>query len=293
MTFNDDARINSSKVKRRGATGGVVAGGGIGVAIIVFLIAQFTGFDLSGVVPSDQPAGPDQAVAECDNISGEEANKTVDCRMAGAALVIDSYWAEELPALGGTYVTPEFILFEQSVSTACGNATSATGPFYCPPDQTIYVDTDFYAELTERFGANGGPLAEMYVLAHEWGHHIQNLRGTMDAIDRTATGPSSDGVRLELQADCFAGAWVGAASTEADAEGTPLLKQPTDAELADALSAASAVGDDRIQQATSGQVDSDSWTHGSSAQRQQWFTEGYNGGAGRCDTFAAPASEFE
>ena len=125
MTFNDDARINSSKVKRRGATGGVVAGGGIGVAIIVFLIAQFTGFDLSGVVPSDQPAGPDQTVAECDNISGEEANKTVDCRMAGAALVIDSYWAEELPALGGTYVTPEFILFEQSVSTACGNARCA------------------------------------------------------------------------------------------------------------------------------------------------------------------------
>jgi len=292
MTFNDDARINSSKVKRRGATGGVVAGGGIGVAIIVFLIAQFTGFDLSGVVPSDQPAGPDQAVAECDNISGEEANKTVDCRMAGAALVIDSYWAEELPALGGTYVTPEFILFEQSVSTACGNATSATGPFYCPPDQTIYVDTDFYAELTERFGANGGPLAEMYVLAHEWGHHIQNISGIMEGLDTQTTGPSSDGVRLELQADCFAGAWVGSATDQEDETGTAYLEAITDQDIADALSAASAVGDDRIQESTQGQVNPETWTHGSSEQRQAWFQVGRANGPDACNTFEVSGNDL-
>jgi predicted metalloprotease len=292
MTFNDDARINSSKVKRRGATGGVVAGGGIGVAIIVFLIAQFTGFDLSGVVPSDQPAGPDQAVAECDNISGEEANKTVDCRMAGAALVIDSYWAEELPALGGTYVTPEFILFEGSVATGCGNATSATGPFYCPPDQTIYVDTDFYAELTERFGANGGPLAEMYVLAHEWGHHIQNISGIMDGLDNQTTGPTSDGVRLELQADCFAGAWVGAAATREDESGTTYLEPFTDQDIADALSAASAVGDDRIQESTSGQVNPETWTHGSSEQRQAWFQVGRANGPDACNTFEVSGNDL-
>ena len=292
MTFNDDARINSSKVKRRGATGGVVAGGGIGVAIIVFLIAQFTGFDLSGVVPSDQPAGPDQTVAECDNISGEEANKTVDCRMAGAALVIDSYWAEELPALGGTYVTPEFILFEQSVSTACGNATSATGPFYCPPDQTIYVDTDFYAELTERFGANGGPLAEMYVLAHEWGHHIQNISGIMEGLDTQTTGPSSDGVRLELQADCFAGAWVGSATDQEDETGTAYLEAITDQDIADALSAASAVGDDRIQESTQGQVNPETWTHGSSEQRQAWFQVGRANGPDACNTFEVSGNDL-
>ena len=292
MTFNDDARINSSKVKRRGATGGVVAGGGIGVAIIVFLIAQFTGFDLSGVVPSDQPAGPDQTVAECDNISGEEANKTVDCRMAGAALVIDSYWAEELPALGGTYVTPEFILFEQSVSTACGNATSATGPFYCPPDQTIYVDTDFYAELTERLGANGGPLAEMYVLAHEWGHHIQNISGIMEGLDTQTTGPSSDGVRLELQADCFAGAWVGSATDQEDETGTAYLEAITDQDIADALSAASAVGDDRIQESTQGQVNPETWTHGSSEQRQAWFQVGRENGPDACNTFEVSGNDL-
>jgi uncharacterized protein len=292
MTFNDDARINSSKVKRRGATGGVVAGGGIGVAIIVFLIAQFTGFDLSGVVPSDQPAGPDQAVAECDNISGEEANKTVDCRMAGAALVIDSYWAEELPALGGTYVTPEFILFEGSVATGCGNATSATGPFYCPPDQTIYVDTDFYAELTERFGANGGPLAEMYVLAHEWGHHIQNISGIMDGLDTQTTGPSSDGVRLELQADCFAGAWVGSATEQEDETGTAYLEAITDQDIADALSAASAVGDDRIQESTQGQINPETWTHGSSEQRQAWFTVGRAKGPDACNTFEVSGNDL-
>ena len=292
MTFNDDARINSSKVKRRGATGGIVAGGGIGVAIVVFLIAQFTGFDLSGLTTPTEPTGPDQAVAECDNISGEEANKTVDCRMAGAALVIDGYWAEELPALGGNYVTPEFILFEGSVATGCGNATSATGPFYCPPDQTIYVDTDFYAELTERFGANGGPLAEMYVLAHEWGHHIQNISGIMDGLDTQTTGPTSDGVRLELQADCFAGAWVGAATDQEDETGTAYLEAITDQDIADALSAASAVGDDRIQESTQGQINPETWTHGSSEQRQAWFSVGRANGPDVCNTFEVSGNDL-
>jgi len=286
MTFNDDARINSSKVKRRGRTTGVAAGGGIVGILAVFLIAQFTGFDISPFL--GEPAGDDQTVAECENISGEEANKTVQCRMAGASLAIDEYWAGEVDG----YVGPEFILFTSSTSTGCGNATSASGPFYCPSDQTIYVDTDFYAELTTRFGANGGPLAEMYVLAHEWGHHIQNISGTMNGLDFQTTGPTSDGVRLELQADCFAGAWVRSATESDDENGVPYLEPVSDQDIADALSAAAAVGDDRIQESTQGQVTPETWTHGASEQRQKWFNAGRASGPSACDTFAAPANQL-
>jgi len=286
MTFNDDARINSSKVKRRGRTTGVAAGGGIVGILAVFLIAQFTGFDISPFL--GEPAGDDQTVAECENISGEEANKTVQCRMAGASLAIDEYWAGEVDG----YVSPEFILFTGLTSTGCGNATSASGPFYCPSDQTIYVDTDFYAELTTRFGANGGPLAEMYVLAHEWGHHIQNISGTMNGLDFQTTGPTSDGVRLELQADCFAGAWVRSATESDDENGVPYLEPVSDQDIADALSAAAAVGDDRIQESTQGQVTPETWTHGASEQRQKWFNAGRASGPSPCDTFAAPANQL-
>jgi len=288
MTFNDDARINSSKVKRRGRTTGVAAGGGIVGILAVFLIAQFTGFDISPFLGDGGTAGPDETVAECENISGEEANKTVQCRMAGASLAIDEYWAGEVNG----YASPEFILFTGSTTTGCGNATSASGPFYCPTDQTIYVDTDFYEELTSRFGANGGPLAEMYVLAHEWGHHIQNISGTMDGLDFQTTGPSSDGVRLELQADCYAGAWVGSATQSDDENGVPYLEPVSDQDIADALSAAAAVGDDRIQESTQGQVNPETWTHGASEQRQDWFNTGRASGPSACDTFAVSANQL-
>ena len=289
MTFNDDANINSSKVKRRGR--GAAVGGGVGIVgvIAVFLIGQFTGIDLSQFLGGGgSPAGPDESVAECDNITGEEANKTVQCRMAGASLAIDEYWAGQVDG----YRSPEFILFTGSTTTGCGSATSASGPFYCPSDETIYVDTDFYEELTTRFGANGGPLAEMYVLAHEWGHHIQNITGTMKGLDFQTTGPTSDGVRLELQADCYAGAWVGSATQSDDENGTPYLEPVTDEDIADALSAASAVGDDRIQESTQGQVTPETWTHGASEQRQKWFTAGRTSGAETCDTFAVSGSKL-
>ena len=171
------------------------------------------------------------------------------------------------------------------MSTGYGGATSASGPFYCPPDETIYVDTAFYDDLRSRFGSTGGPLAEMYVIAHEWAHHIQNSTEIMEGLDRQATGPSSDAVRLELQADCFAGAWVGAASTIKNDDGVVFLDTVTEAQIADALSAASAVGDDRIQESTQGLVTPETWTHGSSENRQQWFTAGLNGGPNACNTF--------
>ena len=185
------------------------------------------------------------------------------------------------------------MLFTGSVNTACGGASSAVGPFYCPPDQMIYIDTAFYDQLQQQFGSSGGPLAQLYVVGHEWGHHIQNITGLMEGLDMQTTGPASDGVRLELQADCFAGAWVGAASTTLDDSGTPFLNPPTDEEIQQALSAAAAVGDDNIQEQTQGQVQPETWTHGSSEARQKWFLIGLEQGAPACDTFAASESELQ
>ncbi|RDV43430.1 neutral zinc metallopeptidase [Leifsonia sp. ku-ls] len=295
MTFDPNADISGGKVRRRGRTTGIAAGGvGLG-AVAVFLIAQLFGVDLSGLVGGGDAGGTqqigtgDQAVS-CE--TGAEANASIDCRMQGAAASLDAYWSDELPQLGGAYSSPEFILFTDQTSTGCGGATSAVGPFYCPPDRTLYIDTGFYDELRSRFGASGGPLAEMYVVAHEWGHHIQNLAGIMEQHQSRQTGPASDSVRTELQADCFAGSWAGAASTTTDRKGHRFLQPITDAQIADALSAAAAVGDDRIQQAATGRVSPEGWTHGSSEQRQRWFTTGYRQGAAACDTFSVPGTRL-
>ncbi|MDJ0333845.1 MAG: neutral zinc metallopeptidase [Rhodoglobus sp.] len=287
MTFNDNARINPNKVSRRGRNTGIAVGGGGGLLVIgLFIASQFLGIDLTGLAGGGTTGGGEpqgEALSEC--TTAEAANSSIDCRIAGAADSLDTYWAATLPELGQSYRTTNVVLFTDQTNTGCGGATSAVGPFYCPPDETIYVDTVFYDDLRNRFGSTGGPLAEMYVIAHEWGHHIQNSTGIMDGLDRETTGPSSDSVRLELQADCFAGAWVGAASTIKNDDGVTFLDPVTDAQIADALSAASAVGDDRIQESTQGQVTPETWTHGSSEKRQQWFTTGLNGGAGACNTF--------
>jgi hypothetical protein len=284
MTFNDNARINPDKVSRRGRNTGIAVGGGGSLLVIGLIIgSQFLGVDLTGLVGGGTTGGeqqPGQSLSEC--TTAEAANTSVDCRIAAAADSLDTYWAN---VLGQDYRTTNVVLFSGQTNTGCGGATSAIGPFYCPPDETIYVDTAFYDDLRSRFGSTGGPLAEMYVIAHEWAHHIQNSTGIMEGLDRQATGPSSDAVRLELQADCFAGAWVGAASTIKNDDGVVFLDTVTDAQIADALSAASAVGDDRIQESTQGQVTPETWTHGSSEKRQQWFTAGLNGGPSACNTF--------
>lgn len=284
MTFNDDARVNSSKVSRRGRRGAAIGGGGIGVVIVVFLISQLTGVNLSGFIGDGGSDTTGEAIENCQ--TGADANASIDCRIAGAALSLDAYWADQV---GNGYFSHKVQLFEAQTDTGCGAASSATGPFYCPADENIYIDTSFFEELRTTYGSSGGPLAEMYVLAHEWGHHIQHLVGTTDGLDLTDTGPKSDSVRLELQADCYAGAWAGDASTIADDSGTIFLDPITDAQVKDALSAAAAVGDDRIQQSSGGGVNQDSWTHGSSAARQQWFLTGYNGDPNDCDTFARGA----
>jgi len=292
MTFNDNANLGGSKVRRRGRTTGMaVGGGGIGV-VLLFVLSQFLGVDLTGLAGGGSGVAPqdNSVVGDPSCETGQDANENVDCRMDGAYVSLDAYWGSEAGKLGISYHAPGFVLFDQATSTGCGSATSASGPFYCPPDETIYIDTTFYDVLRSRFGASGGPLAELYVVAHEWGHHIQQLSGAFAAADRTDTGPGSDSIRLELQADCFAGAWAAAASTTTDSSGVPFLKPITTAQVQDALNAAATVGDDRIQEASGAEVQPESWTHGSSEQRQRWFSTGYEAGAGACDTFAPAES---
>ena len=292
MTFNDNADISSGRVSRRGRNTAIGVGGGGGlIGIIVLLIAAFTGVDLGGLL-GGTGADPGTSEEVCVGGTGADANTDIDCRMKGAAASIDAYWVKRAPQLGFEYTPTEIALFTDSVGTGCGQASSAVGPFYCPADQVIYIDTAFFAELRDRFGSNGGPLAEMYVVAHEWGHHIQTITGINNGLDLQATGPDSPSVRLELQADCFAGAWAGDASVTPDASGTPFLKTFTDQDIADALSAAAAVGDDRIQESTQGQVNPEGWTHGSSEQRQRWFTQGLEQGPEGCNTFEVSGSEL-
>jgi predicted metalloprotease len=278
MTFNEGSDISSGRTSRRGRNAGIaLGGGGLGILAIV-LIGQLLGVDLSGLVDSGTGSAPvdDSSLEQCQ--TGEDANENLDCRMKAAAASLEEYWAATIRGATPT----EIVLFSGSVSTGCGGASSAVGPFYCPPDQTIYVDTAFFDQL-QQFGSSAGPLAQLYVVGHEWGHHIQNISGIMSQANLGTTGPASDGVRLELQADCFAGAWI------ADA---PMLDEPTDAQIRDALSAAAAVGDDNIQEATQGQVQPETWTHGVSESRQKWFLTGFRQGAGACDTFSASAGEL-
>jgi predicted metalloprotease len=164
------------------------------------------------------------------------------------------------------------------------------GPFYCPVDQTAYFDTGFFDVLRTQFGSSGGPLAQEYVVAHEFGHHVQDLQGSLGRAQQGAQGASGNGVRTELQADCYAGVWAHYASTtKQESTGVPFLEPLSDKDIADALSAASSVGDDRIQKAATGRVNPESWTHGSSEQRQHWFTVGYQtGDPNQCDTYHAP-----
>ena len=210
------------------------------------------------------------------------------CRVVGTVNSVQDFWADELARGGAQYEPARTTLYSGQTQSACGPASNAVGPFYCPTDKHVYIDASFFDELTTRFGADDGALAQEYVVAHEYGHHVQDLLGNLGAAQADAQGQSSGSVRVELQADCYAGMWArGAASTQ-DAQGHTYLKPLTRQDIASALSAASAVGDDRIQKAATGEVNPETWTHGSSAQRQRWFTVGYQyGDLDRCDTLHA------
>ena len=288
MTFRRDVQLDPGQVRdvrgRRVRGGGIALGGGLGTIVIIALVLLMGG-DLGDILGGGLGAAPVQEGpvsselgTECQ--TGADANERQDCRIVGTVNSLHAYWSEAFAASGNEYVQPKTTLFSDAVDTQCGAASSAVGPFYCPLDQTIYLDLGFFDDLETRFGAEGGPFAEEYVLAHEFGHHVQNLLGLLEA--GRDTGAEGGAVRTELQADCFAGVW-GANAVE-----TGFLEQITPDQVDQALNAASVIGDDRIQEKTQGQVNPETWTHGSSEQRQQWFSTGLEAGsADACDTFNA------
>ena len=290
MTFNENASVGGNTAKRRG--GGIaLAGGGItGIgALAVLLLGLFTGGDFSsllGPLAGAGGGGQESEVANCE--TGADANASDDCRLAATSLNLDQYWQQNLEG----YRAPQLIIVDQSTSTACGTASNATGPFYCPPEETVYVDPTFFAILRDQFDATAGPLAQLYVLAHEYGHHVQNIGGVMESYPDNGSGPDSNGVRTELQADCYAGAWVADAEEQVDENGVPFLQKPTETQIRDALDAAASVGVDHIQRESGAPVNESAFTHGSSEQRQHWFQVGYQGGYQACDTFGVAGDEL-
>jgi uncharacterized protein len=293
MRFDEDSRLDTSQVqdtRGSGFPGGRVAiGGGVGVVglLVVLLFNLLNGGGSTAAFPGlDQVQGDNQQIEqECK--TGADANTKLDCRVVAVVNSVQGWWSDEFRRRGGSYQEAPTRLFTGATQTGCGAATSEVGPFYCPNDDTVYIDLGFYDELRSKFGAKGGPFAEAYVIAHEYGHHVQDLLGTTERVGGDRQGAQSGSVRLELQADCYAGIWAHHATTEPGPGGEPLVERLTEADIADGLNAAAAIGDDRIQERFQGRVNPETWTHGSSAQRQRWFTTGYQSGElERCDTFA-------
>lgn len=296
--FDPNAQLDTSQVNdERGGgggfgggfgRGGIAIGGGAGT-IVLLVLSLLLGFNPLSSINSGNGAVATRAPGSAPGTSnlaqncktGADANNATDCRVVGTVNSVQKYWTDAFARRGARYQLAPTTLFTGQTQTGCGAATTAVGPFYCPNDKTVYIDLGFFDELHTKFGAQGGPFAQEYVIAHEYGHHVQDLQGGIlnrAAADRS--GPQSASVRTELQADCYAGVWANHATQ------TGYLAQLTDANIADGLNAAASVGDDRIQKEFQGRVNPETWTHGSSAQRQQWFSTGYKSGdMNACDTF--------
>ncbi len=275
MRFRRGAQLDTSQVSDRRGMGPVALGGGgiVGLIVLVISLLDNGGGGLTGLQLGEPGA---DLSAECR--TGEDANQRDDCRIVGVINSVQEFWASELPS----YSPASTVFFSGSVSTGCGNASSAVGPFYCPLDRHAYIDLGFYEDLRTRFGARGGPFAEAYVIAHEYGHHVENLTGVLERGRDGETGPQSAAVRVELMADCLAGMWARGAVA------TGFIEELTEDDIDDGLDAASSIGDDRIQRQAQGEVNPEAFTHGSSEQRRNWFLTGYRSDdLSGCDTFAA------
>jgi predicted metalloprotease len=294
MTFNDNVKLDPSQVEdvRGGRSIGgrtALAGGGGLLGIVVFVVVTLLGGsgsqagDLGSLLDqalgqgaAGAPAASSTLATECR--TGADANARDDCRIVGYIDSIQAYWTGAFTQERKQYAPSITRFFSGTLQTGCGPASADVGPFYCPSDGYVYIDLGFFDELRAKFGATGGPFAQAYVLAHEYGHHVQDLLGLLGSSSGQA-GATSQSVRTELQADCLAGVWAH------NAQATGYLQPLTKAQIADALDAAAAVGDDRIQAEFQGRVTPESWTHGSSAQRQKWFTAGWQDGSlNTCDT---------
>ncbi|KAB8196460.1 hypothetical protein FH608_006870 [Nonomuraea phyllanthi] len=319
MQFDDDAQLDPSQVEDARASGPRLGGGGGGCMLpfggggcmlpfagrgggCLILVLAVAGLFLFGIIPSPftgggnggrqgggrQPSAP-PAQSPTGNLAsrcrtGADADQSADCRVVGTVNSIQSYWRQVFQERGrGAYRPAKTVLFSREVNTGCGAADADVGPFYCPADRKVYLDLTFFNTLQRDFGAEGGPFAQAYVVAHEYGHHVQDLLGTMREVGPGGRpGADSPSVRLELQADCYAGVWAH------NAVKTGFFREPfSKSDVDQALSAAAAVGDDSIQRRTQGRVTPDAFTHGTSRQREKWFSIGYDSGdPKRCDTFS-------
>ena len=312
MRFNPKARLDKSQVQVRrgggrssgfggsGGSGGGLpipmgVGGGIGTIIVIVIVVLLSGGlgGLTGGSPGGAPPSSESGAVSTSELTecntGDDANQNADCARLAVVNSIQSFWTETLPEqTGKEYVEADTVIFTGGVDTGCGAASSDTGPFYCPArgDMQVYLDTTFFDEVLEgQLGGSGGDFAEAYVLGHEYGHHIENLLGYLGRA-RTQQGPESDAVRVELMADCLAGMWTKYATTAEDENGEVLILELDQSDISEAIDAAQAVGDDKIQARSGGRVDPESWTHGSSAAREYWFMKGYTDGSVQtCDTF--------
>jgi predicted metalloprotease len=292
MRFRRGARLDTSQVEdNRGASGAgfgfpkvAMAGGGGVFGVIVLLLTLFLrGTGGEGQYGATGPRVPgDNSNLATDCATGAAADQRTDCRVVAVVNSVQAYWSSTLSGRGVAYSSAPTVLYTQNVSTGCGSADSAVGPFYCPADGRVYLDLSFFDDMRTQLGAMGGTFAQAYVIAHEYGHHVQDLLGDEARVGNDRRGATSASVRLELQADCYAGVWAH------HAENTRFVESISAADVRDGLDAAASVGDDRLQRRAAGSVDPDSFTHGTSAQRQRWFMRGYNSGlSGDCDTFSA------
>jgi uncharacterized protein len=293
MRFRRNAELDPGQVtdvrgRRMAGPGGLaVGGGGVGLAVVViYLLIAFLGGGegLGQLAPlEDERVGqgdtPSEVSQECR--TGQDANEREDCRIVAVVNSVQRFWGGVFERSGRQYQNSDTVFFTDQVQTGCGLATSQVGPFYCPRDKLVYLDLGFFDEIQSRFGAGGAPFAQAYVIAHEYGHHVQDLLGVLQSIGNDTQGPESRAVRMELQADCYGGVWA------ANAVETGLIEELTQEDINAAVDTAAAIGDDRIQAQTQGQVTPETWTHGSSEQRRRWFSRGYeNGKPAACDTFS-------